>query len=194
MYYSENCNAFVLRILMETSIKRRVTSRRPLMVKKENFCICMWWGFIFKGINAFIEQGHCVKLIKNYSTDIYNFRDFMVSTKIFQHFNIFNIDNNQKCFLSSKAAYYYDFWRSCDTEDWSNDAENSFDHRNKLQFNTYSHRKQLFYIVIIFQIFTVFIVFLIRSKYSLLLYYCIVLYCIVLLLLYCLIERNEIHF
>ncbi len=25
----------------------------------------------------------------------------------------------------SKAAYYYDFWRSCDTEDWSNDAENS---------------------------------------------------------------------
>ncbi len=22
-------------------------------------------------------------------------------------------------------AYYYDFWRSCDTEDWSNDDENS---------------------------------------------------------------------
>ncbi len=22
-------------------------------------------------------------------------------------------------------AYYYDFWRSCDTEDWSNDAENT---------------------------------------------------------------------
>ncbi len=21
--------------------------------------------------------------------------------------------------------YYYDFWRSCDTEDWSNDAENT---------------------------------------------------------------------
>ncbi len=36
-----------------------------------------------------------------------------------------NIDNNQKCFLSSKSAYYYDFWRSCDTEDWSNDAENT---------------------------------------------------------------------
>ncbi len=34
----------------------------------------------------------------------------------------FNIDN-QKYFLSSKSAYYYDFWRSCDTEDWSNDAE-----------------------------------------------------------------------
>ncbi len=23
--------------------------------------------------------------------------------------NVFNIDNNQKCFLSSKSAYYYDF-------------------------------------------------------------------------------------
>ncbi len=23
-----------------------------------------------------------------------------------------------------KSAYYNDFWRSCDTEDWSNDAEN----------------------------------------------------------------------
>ncbi len=39
--------------------------------------------------------------------------------------SVFNIDNNQKCFLSSKSAYYYDFWRSCDTEDWSNDAENT---------------------------------------------------------------------
>jgi len=28
---------------------------------------------------------------------------------------------------------------SCDTEDWSNDAEN---HRNKLHFTVYSHRKQ----------------------------------------------------
>ncbi len=38
---------------------------------------------------------------------------------------VFNIDINQRCFLSSKSAYYYDFWRSCDTEDWSNDVENS---------------------------------------------------------------------
>ncbi len=30
---------------------------------------------------------------------------------------------------------------SCDTEDWSNDAEN---HRNKLQLNRYSHKKHLF--------------------------------------------------
>ncbi len=38
---------------------------------------------------------------------------------------VFNIVNNQKCFLSSKSAYYNDFWRSCDTKDWSNDAENT---------------------------------------------------------------------
>ncbi len=31
--------------------------------------------------------------------------------------NIFNIDN--------KSVYYYDFWRSCDTVDGSNDAENT---------------------------------------------------------------------
>ncbi len=35
------------------------------------------------------------------------------------------MNNIQKCFLSSKSAYYYDFWRSRDTEDWSNDAETS---------------------------------------------------------------------
>ncbi len=47
---------------------------------------------------------------------------------------VFNIDN-QKLFLSSKSAYYYDFWRSCDTEDWSNDAENSALHHNNKLFN-----------------------------------------------------------
>ncbi len=31
--------------------------------------------------------------------------------------NVSNIDN--------KSVYYTDFWRSCDTEDWSNDAENT---------------------------------------------------------------------
>ncbi len=31
----------------------------------------------------------------------------------------------QRCFLSIKSVYYYDFWRSCDSEDWSNDAENT---------------------------------------------------------------------
>ncbi len=69
----------------------------------------------------------------------------MFFTKIFSSTTVFNIDNNQKCFLSSKSSYYNDFWRSCDTEDWSNDAENTAAHHsNKL------HCKILkeFYIVI----------------------------------------------
>ncbi len=46
--------------------------------------------------------------------------------------------------MSSKSAYYYDFRRSCDTEDWSNDAENTaLHHRNKLQF-TFSHLADAF--------------------------------------------------
>ncbi len=45
--------------------------------------------------------------------------------KILNSTTVFNIDNNEKYLLSCKSAYYYDFWRSCDTEDWSNDAENS---------------------------------------------------------------------
>ncbi len=27
--------------------------------------------------------------------------------------------------IIDNKSYYYDFWRSCDTEDWSNDAENT---------------------------------------------------------------------
>jgi len=33
---------------------------------------------------------------------------------------------------------------SCDTEDWSNDADNSVYHRNELHFKIYSNRKQSF--------------------------------------------------
>ncbi len=32
----------------------------------------------------------------------------------------------------NKSAYYYDFWRSCDTEDWSNDAENTAAHHRNI--------------------------------------------------------------
>jgi len=42
---------------------------------------------------------------------------------------------------------------SCDTEDWSNDDKFSFDHRNKLYCTIYSHRTQMIYIRILFQIF-----------------------------------------
>jgi len=50
----------------------------------------------------------------------------------------YNNNNNNKCFLSPKHH------KSCDTEDWSNEAENSaLCHRNKLHLKIYSNRKQL---------------------------------------------------
>ncbi len=48
---------------------------------------------------------------------------------------------------------------SCDTEDWSNDAENTaLYHRNKLHFKIYLNRKQLFQIVINSHVITFFLV------------------------------------
>ncbi len=47
-------------------------------------------------------------------------------------------------FLEQQISILDDFWRSFDSEDWSNDAEQfSFDHRNKLHFKIYSDK--LFY-------------------------------------------------
>ncbi len=40
---------------------------------------------------------------------------------IFLNF-VFIKESNKKV---QKSVYYYDFWRSCDTEDCSNDAENT---------------------------------------------------------------------
>ncbi len=54
----------------------------------------------------------------------------MVSTKTLGSTTIFNTSKNNKCFLSSKYAYYYDFWRTCDTEDWINVAENTAAHHS----------------------------------------------------------------
>ncbi len=105
-------------------------------------------------MNTFIHQ-ECIKLIKSDSKDIYNVKEDIyfkqklffwtlfikeslkikcttVSTKIWSSTTVVNTDNNQKCFLSN------DFWRSCDTEDRSNEAENSAaHHRNKLHFKIY---------------------------------------------------------
>ncbi len=45
--------------------------------------------------------------------------------------------------FSSNSAYWMISEESCDTVDWSNDAENSALHnRNKLHFKIYSNRKQ----------------------------------------------------
>ncbi len=71
---------------------------------------------------------------------------------------VFNIDNyniNNVCWAANQHIVMISEG-SCDTEDWSNDAENSAaHHKYKLHFTIYSNRKQLFKIVI--YLFTVFI-------------------------------------
>ncbi len=58
--------------------------------------------------------------------NIYNVKTSIFVNRFHRNIEQHNcFQHNQKCFLSSKSAYYYDFWRSCDTEDWSNDAENT---------------------------------------------------------------------
>ncbi len=43
------------------------------------------------------------------------------STKIWSNTTLFNIDNYKK--FEQQISILEWFWRSCDTEDWSNDAE-----------------------------------------------------------------------
>ncbi len=80
----------------------------------------------------------------------------IISTKILSSFNI---NNNEKCFSNQQIRIISE--RSCDTEDWSNDAENSaLHHSNKLHFKIYSKRKRLFLFGIVFHNITVFTIFL----------------------------------
>ncbi len=54
-------------------------------------------------------------ILSDHEKFIFKFRPFwnLVSSHFIGHF------------LTFQSVYYYDFWRSCDTEDWSNDAENT---------------------------------------------------------------------
>ncbi len=76
-----------------------------------------------KFILLFIKDSS--KVTKTFSNVTKDFTKITVYTQILISTTVFNIDNNQKCFLSNKSAYYYYFWRSCNTEDWSNDDENT---------------------------------------------------------------------
>ncbi len=60
---------------------------------------------------------------------------------------VLNIDSNDKKNVSWTVSQHIRMISegSCDTEDWSNDAENSaLHHRSKLHFKIYSNRKHLF--------------------------------------------------
>jgi len=60
----------------------------------------------------------------------------MVSTKMLSSTTVFSIDNNKRLFPNQHIRVISE--GSCDTEDWSNDAENSaLHHRNKLHFKIY---------------------------------------------------------
>ncbi len=60
----------------------------------------------------------------------FNFLLIIESWKMCQVKKIFTVSS-----IDNKSVYYYDFWRSCDTEDCSNDAENTAaHHRNKWYF------------------------------------------------------------
>ncbi len=70
-----------------------------------------------------------MSLLSHFNASLLNKTIDFFSSFLPQTFEWTTLDKNNivdnKCFLSSKSAYYYDFWRSCDTEDWSNDAENT---------------------------------------------------------------------
>jgi len=59
--------------------------------------------------------------------------------RIHENINIDKNDDNLEMFLEQQIRVICE--GSCDTEDWSNDDKFSFDHRNKLRFIIYSHRK-----------------------------------------------------
>ncbi len=72
-------------------------------------------SFLKKLKNALNDQKWSVK--KLFSTFIKESRkkNYQFSKK-YDAYDVFNTDNNQKYVLSSKSVYYYDFWRSCDSE------------------------------------------------------------------------------
>ncbi len=48
-----------------------------------------------------------------------------------------------------ESVYYYDFWRSCDTEDWSNEAENAALIKRINYFSEYIQTETVFTVFVI---------------------------------------------
>ncbi len=67
-----------------------------------------------------------------------------LSTKILSSRTLFNIDKNKKCFLSSKSAYYNDFWRIMWYWRLDNAENSALHHRNGLNCIVYKHWKLVF--------------------------------------------------
>ncbi len=110
-----------------------------------NFCfsedsegLTYYFSFYLKEITTFILQEYIkIKLIK--------FVLIMVSTKILSSTTFCNIGNNNNMFLEHQISILELFLKDCETEDWSNDAENSaLHHRNTFNLRSYLNRKQKF--------------------------------------------------
>ncbi len=104
------------------------------MFFKEPLTECFFYGIAVKSLlSAFIFQSEILFIKESWGKKYITFPQKYEAAQMLSTINI-----NQKCFLSSKSVYENDFWRSCDTEDCINDAE------NKLHFTIYSNRNQVF--------------------------------------------------
>ncbi len=90
--------------------------------------------FIFEEeINPLLCMHRCIKLIKIDSKD----KKLSQMTQILSSAIVFNIDGNNVSLAANQLISMISEG-SCDTEDWSNDAENTaLRHNNKWHFNRY---------------------------------------------------------
>ncbi len=69
----------------------------------------------FKCLHSLFISLSCMNKMSNVSLFLKSYTNvwigIIISTKILSSKTVFNIDNNQKCFPSSKSAYLNDFWR-----------------------------------------------------------------------------------
>ncbi len=84
---------------------------------------------LFVERNEYSARTHAFKWSKSDRKDIYNFILFLLHNFLFVKESLEKrITLSTKIlriFLSTKSAYWNGFEGSCDTEDWSNDADNS---------------------------------------------------------------------
>jgi len=130
----------------KTHLEEKTNLQQSKAKFKALFCLYVWQNisndihyrskvgvFILKEINTFIHQGR-IKLIKSDGKDIYNVTKDSISNKCCSselsiHQKILKKCINNQIYLilcwSSNHHIRMISEGSCDTEDWSNDAENS---------------------------------------------------------------------
>ncbi len=60
----------------------------------------------------------------------------------------------KSCNIHNKSAYYYDFWKSCDTEDWRNDENSEIDYILKsIQIGNQYYKLQLNFTILHFSLY-----------------------------------------